>query len=175
MAPQGAAHLPPVPPLVCHHWRPAGSGRVREGQGWSGRVREGQGGSGRVREGQAGLERVREGLAGWKAIWLVTYMITCKAMGLLLLVEKICSSMGLKIACRGTNGMGKAKCEWQTGQVGRRTWREEWRRGRSQCMICFSEMPEIFLKKEKGGTGSISRMLTAEGKGRGRAKSKESN
>ena len=42
-------------------------------------------------------------------------------------------------------------------------------------MICFSEMPEIFLKQEKGGTGSISRMLTAEGKGRGRAKSKESN
>lgn len=38
---------------------------------------------------------------------------TCKAMDASLMAEKRCSRMGLKIACRGKHGMGKAKSEWQ--------------------------------------------------------------
>ena len=143
MAPQGAGHLPPVPPLVCHHWRPAGSGRVREGQGGSGRV--------------------RQGLAGRKAVWLVTYMMTCKAMNLLLLAEKICSRMGLRIACRGENGMEQAKGEEQNRPGRQKDLKRRVARKGPDAEDDHNAWFVLLKSAEKSRMGNNSKLLTAEG------------
>jgi len=146
-----------------------------QGQGGSERVREGQGGSERVREGQGGSGRVREGLAGWKAIWLDTYMRTCKAMGLLLLAEKICSRMGLRIACRGENGMEKAKGEEQNRPGRRKDMQRRVARKGPEAENYHNAWFVLLKSAEKGRMGSKSGMVTAEEKGRARAKSKGSH
>ena len=90
----------------------------------------------------------------------------------MLLAEKICSRMGLKIACRGGNGMGKAKGAWQNRTGRRKDLQRRMARKGAEAEDYHNAWIVLLKSAEKGRMGSNSRMVTAEGKGRGRAKRK---